>query len=136
MNLNESKMLIEELMKTNENLEKNNIALEMEVRASKRIIHKLKIENKLLAEYEDKDDLIMRFEKVKVVAVQVIQNLKEEINLHGKELDDVKKIKDENDKLNSEKETLEKEIVEINKENISKEEILLAVKVEMIAKNC
>ena len=122
MNLNESKMLIEELMKTNENLEKNNIALEMEVKASKRIIHKLKMENKLLAEYEeaiiDKDDLITRFEKVKVVAVQVIQNLKEEINLHGKELDDVKKIKDENDKLNSEKETLEKQIVEINKENI------------------
>ena len=78
MNLNESKMLIEELMKTNENLEKNNIALEMEVRASKRIIHKLKMENKLLAEYEeaiiDKDDLITRFEKGKVVAVQVIQN--------------------------------------------------------------
>ena len=51
--------------------------------------------------------------------------------MHDQELDDVKRIKDEKDKLNAEKETLEKDIIELSKENISKEEILLAIKVEM-----
>ena len=63
MNLAESKRMIEEVIKTNENLEKENIALEMEVKASQKIIQKLKRENGLLKEFEkaikDKDDLIL-----------------------------------------------------------------------------
>ena len=38
MNLEDSKRLIDELMKTNEECEKQNIALEMEIKASYKII--------------------------------------------------------------------------------------------------
>ena len=66
MNLEESKRLIEELIKTNEDLEKVNISQEMEVKASYKIINKLINENKLLKEYEEaikeKYDLIQNFE--------------------------------------------------------------------------
>ena len=62
MDLKESKRLIEELMKMNKTLEEQNIALEMEVKASHNIIKKLKRDNALLDEYEeaiiDKDDII------------------------------------------------------------------------------
>ena len=78
MNLEESKQLIEVLMKTNEDLEKENIALEMEVKASQKIIQKYKRDTKLLEEYEeaiiDKDDVIRKFEKGKTIADKVIQN--------------------------------------------------------------
>ena len=120
MDLKESKRLIEELIKRN--LEEENIALEMEVKASKRIIHNLKSDTELLLEYEeaviDKDDLIRKFEKGKTIADNVKKNLKEEINVQGNEMLNVI------EKLNSEKETVEKEMLEIRKENILKEENL------------
>ena len=48
MNLEESKQLSEVLIKTNEYLEKENFTLEMEVKASKKIIQTLKRENELM----------------------------------------------------------------------------------------
>ena len=78
MNFEESKQLIEVLIKTNEDLEKENITLEMEVKASKKIIQKLKRESELMHEYEeaiiDKDDQIRTFERGKIVADNVIKN--------------------------------------------------------------
>ena len=135
MNLEESKQLIEVLMKTNEDLEKENIGLEMEVKASHKIIQKLKRDTKLLDEYEeaiiDKDDIIRKFEKGKTIADKVIQNFKEKLDLQEKDKCDIEKILKEKDELNSEKETLEKEIIEIQKENVLKEENLEAIKLEM-----
>ena len=136
MDLKESKRLIEEVMKANQNLENENIALEMEVKASQKIIHKLKRDNQLLEEYEeaiiDKDDLIRKFEKGKIVASNVIRNLKEELNLKEIELAGVKKMLEEKDKLNSDNECLEKEILEIQKDNNLKEENLKAIETELI----
>ena len=57
--VDERKKLVDELMKTNENLENQNIALEMEVRASHKIIARMK-ENE-------------KFKKGKNVAEMVIQ---------------------------------------------------------------
>ena len=48
MNLEESKQLSEVLIRTNEYLEKENFTLEMEVKASKKIIQTLKRENELM----------------------------------------------------------------------------------------
>ena len=85
MNLEESKRLIEELMKTIGNLEKQNIALEMEVKGRRKIIQKQKKDTNLLNEYEeaiiDKDDSIRMFEKGKNIAKKVIQNLQKKLNL-------------------------------------------------------
>ena len=135
MNLEESKQLIEVLMKTNEDLEKENIALEMEVKASQKIIQKYKRDTKLLEEYEeaiiDKDDAIRKFEKGKTIAERVIKSLKEKLDLQGKDKCDIDKILKEKDELNLENKTLEKEIIEIQKENVSKEENLEAIKLEM-----
>ena len=45
MDLEGHKRLVEELMTMNNNLEQQNIALEMEVKASQKIIQKLKKDN-------------------------------------------------------------------------------------------
>ena len=87
MDLKDSKRLIEELMKMNHNLENQNIALEMEVKASQKIIQKLKGYNALLKEFKeaikDQNDKIKKFEKGKAIADNVIKNLKEkEILMH------------------------------------------------------
>ena len=78
MNLEESKRLIEELMKTIGNLEKQNIALEMEVKGRRKIIQKQKKDTNLLNEYEEAiiDDSIRKFEKGKHIAEKVITSLK------------------------------------------------------------
>ena len=85
MDLKESKILIEELMKMKKNLENQNISLEMEVKASQKIIKNLKRETTLLDEYEeaaiDRDDSIRKFERGKTIPDDVIKNLKKELNL-------------------------------------------------------
>ena len=62
MNCKESKRFVEELVRMIENLENQNIALEMEVKASQKMICKLRRDDRLLEEYEeaiiDKDDFI------------------------------------------------------------------------------
>ena len=129
MDLKESKKLIKELTKRNQSLENENVALEMEVKASRKIIHQLKRDTELLAEYEeaiiDKDDLIQKFEKGKTVADKIIHNLKEEINVQGKEMS-VKKTTDteEKEKLENEISSLVEEIEKIQVEN-GKKEILV-----------
>ena len=112
-----------------------NIALEMEVKASHKIIKKLKRDNELLGEYEeasiDKDDLIRGFEKRKTVADKVIQNLKEELLGKGKEICNAKKMSEDYEKLKAEKDALEKDISEICMENDLRERGIHAIKKEM-----
>ena len=121
MDLEESKMLIEELMKMNNNLEENNIALEMEVKASHKIIQKLKRDKSLLKEYEeaiiDKDDLIRKFEKGRVIMDNVIISLKDSLKLKEKEICNVEKVAEGKIQIETEKKALEKQILEICKEN-------------------
>ena len=112
------KKLIDELMKMNKNLETEKIALEMEVKASHKIIGRIKDENE-------------KFKKGKNVADKVIQNLQDKLNLQKKDISDVKKFLDEKEKLILEKEALEKEVVEIQKENVLKEENLKTIMIEM-----
>ena len=116
--VDERKKLVDELMKTNENLENQNIALEMEVKASHTIIARMKEENDKL-------------KKGKNVAEKVIKNLQEKLNLQSKDISGVKKISEENEQLILDKETLEREVVEIQKENILKEENLKTIMNEM-----
>ena len=121
MDLEGSKRLIEELMKMNNNLEENNIALEMEVKASHKIIQKLKKGNSLLKEYEeaiiDKDDLIRKFEKGRVIMDNVIISLKDSLKLKEKEICNVEKVAEGKIQIETEKKALEKQILEICKEN-------------------
>ena len=135
MDLKASKRLIEELMKMNKNVEEQNIALEMEVKASQKIIRKLKLDNDLLKEYEEaikeKDEQIRTFQKGKVIAENAIKNLQHERNLQGNVLDNAQKILKEKEQLIVEKDSLEQEIIEIQKENQLKEEKLESIKVEM-----
>ena len=116
--IDEKQKLIDELMKMNENLENQNIAFEMEVKASHTIIARMKGENE-------------HFKKGKTVADKVIQNLKEKLNLQSKDIFDAKKISEENKQLILDKETLEREVVEIQEENILKEENLKTIMNEM-----
>lgn len=116
--IDDKRKLIDELMKMNQNLENQNIGLEMEVKASHKIIERMK------AEHEN-------FKKGKNVADKVIKNLQEKLTLQSKDIFDAKKISEENEKLNFEKETLEKEVMEIQKQNNSKEDNLKEMMTEM-----
>ena len=116
--IDEKQKLIDELMKMNNNLETQNIAFEMEVKASHKIIERMREENEKL-------------QKGKNVAEKVIKNLQDTLNLQSKEIVQFKKITKEKEKLTLEKETLEQEVVEIKKENISKEENLNILKMEI-----
>ena len=129
MNLEDSKRLIDELMKTNEECEKQNIALEMEIKASYKIIQKLKKDN------GDKDDLIRKFEIGRTVAEKVIQTLKEELNVKEKEIYKSKEIIEEFEKRKSDKDAIEKNIPEICMENDLMERGLKAIKKETKKKN-
>ena len=135
MDLKESKKLIEELMKMNQNLENQNIALEMETKASQKIINKLKRENKLMLEYEEaiieKDDQIRKFEKGKFIADNVIKNLQGELNLKVQALSNAEKNLEEMDHLTSQKKSLEKDMLELRNENSVKEEMLKTIKIEV-----
>ena len=90
MDLKEAKRIIEELIKTNEHLEKENIAFEMEVKASQKIINKLKRDTRLMIEYEDavieRDEKLDKMEKHKSIAENVIKKLKEELRLKEQNL--------------------------------------------------
>ena len=84
MNLEESKVLIEELMKANHNLGNENVAFEMEVKASKKMIQKYKRGENCIKEYEksmnEKDNLINKFEKERKIAENMIKHLKGEVD--------------------------------------------------------
>ena len=110
---NETQKLVDELMERNENLENKNVALEMEVKASQTIIVRMKGENE-------------KFKKGKIVADKVIKDLQEKLSLQTKDLCDVKKITEETERL-----TLEKEVLKFQKENISKEEHLESINIEV-----
>ena len=124
----ESNKLIEELMTMNKKAEEQNIALEMEVKASKQIIKKLKKDNVLLTEYEeaiiDKDDLIRKFEKGKMISDNVIRNLQQELQCR------TQVNLQEREELLNEKDTLEKDISELQKENKFKEEMIKTINIE------
>ena len=77
--IDEKKKIIDELMKMNQHLENQNIAFEMEVKASNKIIARLKGENE-------------KFQKGKNVADMVIKNLQDKLNLQSKNIIEVKKI--------------------------------------------
>ena len=89
----------------------------------------------MLEEYEeaiiDKDDRIRKFEKSKLIADNVITNLQEERNLQGNVLENAKQILKEKELLTTEKESLEKEVLDIQKENDLKEEKLKHIEMEM-----
>ena len=129
MDLEGHKRLVEELMTMNNNLEEQNIALEMEVKASQKIIQKLKKDNKLLEQYEeaiiDRDDKIQKLKKCKGIADDVIKNLQEDRHLK------VQEVLKEKEKLTTEKDFLEKEIDEIRIENCLKEKMLKTIEIEM-----
>ena len=134
MDLKESKILVEELMKMNKNLENQNIALEMEVKASKKIIKNLKRKTELLDEYEeaviDRDDSIKKFEKGKSIADNVIKNLKKELNLKEKEIFTLQNIAKEKESLDSENQNLERDILDLQRVDKKKEEDLEAMNIE------
>jgi hypothetical protein len=130
MGLEDNKRLIDELMKTNEECEKQNIALEMEIKANYKIIQKLKKDN------GDKDDLIRKFEIGRTVAEKVIQTLKAERNVKEKENYKSKEIIEEFEKMKCDKDALEKDISEICMENDLMERGLKAIKKEMKKKRC
>ena len=62
---------------------------------------------------------------------KVIKNVKEELNLKGDTISILKKISYKKERLNFEKGALRKEIDTLKSENISKEDNLKAIKIEM-----
>ena len=107
----------------------------MEVKASQKLICKLRIDNRLLEEYEeviiDKDDFIRKLEMGKIVTDKVIKSLKDELNLQGKEMHNLENISTERERLVLENQSLEKDILDLQRVNNSKEDDLKAIKIEM-----
>ena len=80
---------------------------------------------------KDKDDKMRKLEKSKLIADNVIKNLQEERNLQGNVLENAKQILKEKEHLTAEKDSLEKEVIDIQKENKEKEELLKSIEMEM-----
>ena len=105
--IDEKQKLINELMKMNENLENQNIGLEMEVKASQKIIARVKGETE-------------HFKKGKNVADKVIKNLQEKLNDQSREISDAEQ---ENEKLREEIKVLETKLSKFKQKKVKEKNL-------------